>query len=200
MKLVVGLAAIVILMVLAIYSAVNIIASPPWALTMIAYSTFFIYMVAKDIQFDRKKVKPFTMIEMMVVITLVAILLSVSFRVLKPDRAAAAIKQVGGQINVWNAKAMASESNISYRMEFTEKLLEVYKVTTTNGSETVTIVHTENIISPLNFIDKDGNPSTSQEIEFNNRGEMTELTGTKIYSGIWSAKVNGFTGHLSYYE
>ena len=191
MKLLVGIITIIMLLSLAIYSAINLFINPSWMLVMMAYSLFFIYMVSMEIATDMKKVKAFSMIELMCVITLTAILLSIAFKVLKPDRAAAAIKQVGGNINIWNAKADSEDT--SYRMEFTETLLEVYDIDDK-------LVHSEKILSPLSFFDKDGNPKTSQTIEFNDKGEMEDLTGARILADTWVARVNGFTGHLSYYD
>ncbi len=130
--------------------------------------------------------KNFTMLELMTVIAIMSILLGITMQILRPDRGAAAIKQVGGSISVWTAKAMNDDT--SYRMEFTERLLEVYDA---NDK----LVYSENIISPLTFTD--GN---SQTIEFTREGSMEDLTGAKIYADTWIAQVNGFTGHLSYYE
>jgi len=186
MKLAASFTAIVMLLGLAIYSTINLFVNPAWMLTMIAYSSVLIYMVAKEIAVDLKKIKSFTMIELMCVITLTAILLSIAFKVLKPDRAAAAIKQVGGNINVWQAKAMSEDT--SYRMEFTETLLEVYNI----DDE---LVYSEKIISKLTFAN-----GTSQTITFNDQGSMENLTGARILADTWVARVNGFTGHLSYYD
>jgi prepilin-type N-terminal cleavage/methylation domain-containing protein len=137
------------------------------------------------------KKKNFTMIELLTVITIMSILLGITMQVMRPDRAKAAIKQVGGSINVWSAKAMSDST--SYRMEFTENLIEVYNI----DDE---LVGSKNIISKLTFFDNDGNPATSQTIEFNRNGSMEDLIGAKIYADTWLAQVNGFTGHLSYYE
>jgi len=137
------------------------------------------------------KKKNFTMIELLMVMTIMSILLGITMQILKPDRAAAAIKQVGGSINVWSARAMADDT--SYRMEFTERLVKIYDI---NNKQ----VGSKNIISPLTFFDNDGNPMTSQTIVFNKYGGMVNLLGAKIYADTWVAKVNGFTGHLSYYE
>lgn len=135
--------------------------------------------------------KKFTMIELMTVITLCAILLSISFRVLQPDRAATAIKQVGASIVVWNARAM-SEST-SYRLEFTKRLVEVYNI----NDE---LIDSKTIMSDLSFFDTLGNPIINQTVEFNRYGSMEDLKGAKIYADTYVANVNGFTGHLSYYE
>jgi prepilin-type N-terminal cleavage/methylation domain-containing protein len=137
------------------------------------------------------KKKTFTMIELLVVMTIMSILLGITMQVLRPDRAKAAIKQVGGSINVWSAKAMAEGT--SYRMEFTENLIEVY-----NTADE--LVGSKNIMSPLSFFDHNGNPTQTQTIEFNKFGSMEDIKGTKIYADMWVARVNGFTGHLSYYE
>jgi len=48
MKVIVGIIAIIMLLSLAIYSAINLYIAPAWMLCMMAYSTFFIYMVIKD--------------------------------------------------------------------------------------------------------------------------------------------------------
>jgi len=48
MKVVLGIIAIIMLLTLGIYSAINLTIAPAWMLCMMAYSTFFIYMVAKD--------------------------------------------------------------------------------------------------------------------------------------------------------
>lgn len=137
------------------------------------------------------KKKTFTMIELLTVITIMSVLLGITMQVMRPDRAKAAIKQVGGSINVWSARAMADGT--SYRMEFTENLIEVYNI----DDE---LVGSKNIISNLTFFDNDGISTTSQTIEFNKFGSMEDIKGTKIYADLWVARVNGFTGHLSYYE
>jgi len=137
------------------------------------------------------KKKNFTLLELMTVITIMSILLGITMQVMRPDRAKAAIKQVGGSINVWSAKAMAEGTN--YRMEFTESLIEVYNI----DDE---LVSSENVISNLTFFDNDGNSTIGQTIEFNKYGCMVNLLGAKIYADTWVARVNGFTGHLSYYE
>lgn len=137
------------------------------------------------------KKKNFTMLELMTVIAVMSILLGITMQVLRPDRAKVAIKQVGGSINVWSAKAMAEGT--SYRMEFTENLIEIY-----NTADE--LVGSKNIMSPLSFFDHDGNSTQSQTIEFNKFGSMEDIKGTKIYADLWVARVNGFTGHLSYYE
>lgn len=131
------------------------------------------------------------MLELMAVITLMAILLGIASQAIKPDRAAAAIKQVGGSISIWSAKAMADDT--SYRMEFTKNLLEVY-------NEDNVLIHSLKIISDLTFVDHSGNPKTNQTIVFNKMGGMNDLQGTKIYADEWVARVNGFTGHLAYYD
>lgn len=137
------------------------------------------------------KKKRFTMIELLTVITIMSILLGITMQVMRPDRAKAAIKQVGGSINVWSAKSMADDT--IYRMEFTKNLIEVYNP----DNE---LISSENVISDLSFVDHGGNPTTSQTIEFNREGGMLDLLGAKIYADLWVARVNGFTGHLSYYE
>lgn len=48
MKVLVGIIALIMLLTLAIYSAINLLVAPTWMLCMMAYSTFFIYMVLKD--------------------------------------------------------------------------------------------------------------------------------------------------------
>lgn len=137
------------------------------------------------------KKKNFTMIELLTVITIVSIMLGVSMQVIKPDRAAAAIKQVGGNINVWNSKAMSA--NTSYRMEFTKNSISVYDIDNK-------IVHTEKIISDLTFSDHNEIPVQSLTIEFDNQGCMSNLLGARIYADTWMARINGFTGHVSYHE
>lgn len=139
------------------------------------------------------KKKNFTMIELLTVITIMSILLGITMQVMRPDRAKVAIKQVGGSINVWSAKAMAEGTR--YRIEFTENLIEVYNI----DNE---LVHHEKVMSPLSFFDHAENPMPlqSQTIEFNKYGGMIDLRGARIYADTWIARVNGFTGHLSYYE
>ncbi|MEE9352574.1 MAG: type II secretion system protein [Thiotrichaceae bacterium] len=186
MKLVVGFTAIIMLLGLAIYSAINLFVAPIWMVSMISYSSILIYMIAKEIAVDLKKVRAFTLIELMTVLVLTAILLSIAFKVMQPDRAAAAIKQVGGNINVWSAKAMSENTN--YRLEFTVKLLEVYDIDDN-------LVYSEKIISSLTFTN-----GTNQTIELNDKGSMEDVTGARILADTWVARVNGFTGHLSYYD
>lgn len=137
------------------------------------------------------KKKNFTMLELMTVITIMSILLGITMQVIRPDRAAASIKQVGGSISVWSAKAMA-EGTI-YRMEFTEDLIEVYNIVDE-------LVYSEKVMSPLSFFDHNDNPKATETIKFNRYGGMIDLRGAKIYADTWVARVNGFTGHLSYYE
>jgi len=137
------------------------------------------------------KNKNFTMIELLMVMTIASVILGMSMRVLRPDSAAAAIKQVGGNLNVWNSKAMSD--NTSYRLEFTKNEITVYD--TDNK-----LVHTEDIISDLSFFDNNGNPTPSQTIIFDNQGCMVNLLGAKIYADTWLVRVNGFTGHVSYHE
>jgi len=61
-------------------------------LAMIAYSTGLIHLVYKDMRIDFK-VKAFTMIELIMVITLMAILLTIGLKGLKVDTSKAAIIQ-----------------------------------------------------------------------------------------------------------
>jgi len=49
MKLIISIIAVIMLLSLAIYSAINLFIAPIWMLCMISYSSFFIYMVIKDI-------------------------------------------------------------------------------------------------------------------------------------------------------
>jgi prepilin-type N-terminal cleavage/methylation domain-containing protein len=139
------------------------------------------------------KKKNFTIIELLVVMTIMSILLGISMQVLKPDRAKAAIKQVGGSITAWSARAM-SEST-SYRLEFTKNLIEVYNI----NNE---LVYSKKTMSPLSFFDHADipQPLPDQTIVFNKFGSMGDLRGARIYADTWIARVNGFTGHLSYYE
>ena len=48
MKVLVGIIAVIMLLSLAIYSAINLFIAPIWMLCMMVYSTTFIYMVIKD--------------------------------------------------------------------------------------------------------------------------------------------------------
>ena len=50
MKLILSIITIIMLVSLAGYSVINLFVSPAWMLAMIAYSMFFIYMIAKDMK------------------------------------------------------------------------------------------------------------------------------------------------------
>ncbi len=48
MKILVGIIAVLMLLSLAIYSAINLFIEPIWMICMMVYSTTFLYMVIKD--------------------------------------------------------------------------------------------------------------------------------------------------------
>ena len=54
MKIITSIIAVILLLSLAIYSAVNLTIAPAWMLCMMAYSSFFIYMVIKDMTIKKE--------------------------------------------------------------------------------------------------------------------------------------------------
>jgi prepilin-type N-terminal cleavage/methylation domain-containing protein len=181
------------LSVLVTYSAINFIAGPLWAFCMIAYSLGFIHLIYKDMKLDLKKVKAFTMIEMIMVITIMAILLTITLGTMKADTSKAAIIQVGTNLKLYNAKAMAEQT--TYRIEITTDKLEVYDIYSA-------LVHEEDLKHAVTF---DTTPSgaaiTNESVVINYRGELENRTsGLKLWIKDRPLRVNMFTGKVSYYQ
>ncbi len=187
MKTVLSLITIIMLSVLGTYSVVNFIAGPLWAFCMIVYAVGFIHLIYKDMKVDLKKVKAFTMIELIMVITIMSILLTITLGSLKADTSKVAIIQVGTNLALYNAKAMAEQT--TYRIEITANKLEVYDI---YGA----LVHEEDLKHAVTF---DTN-ITSESVVINERGELENRTsGLKLWVKKRPLRVNMFTGKVSYY-
>jgi len=187
MKIILSLITISILSVLLTYSIINLFASPVWMLAMIAYSVVFIHLVYKDMKVDLKKVKAFTMIELIMVITIMAILLTVTLSALKVDTSKAAIIQVGTNLALYNAKALSEQT--TYRIEITAKKLEVYDIDDK-------LIHEEDLKHTVTF---DNVPNES--VLINERGELEgRSSGLKLWVKERPLRVNMFTGKVSYYQ
>ena len=188
MKKILQAVAVIMLSVLGTYSAINFIAGPLWAFCMIAYSVGFIRLILKDMKLDLKKIKAFTMIELIMVITIMAILLTITLGSMKADTSKAAIIQVGTTLKLYNAKAMAEQT--TYRIEITAQKLEVYDIYSA-------LVHEEDLKHAVTF---DTN-ITNESVVINYRGELENRTsGLKLWVNKRPLRVNMFTGKVSYYQ
>ena len=193
MKTILSLIAISVLSVLLTYSIINLFASPVWMIAMIIYSVGFIHLVYKDMKVDLKKIKAFTMMELIMVITIMAILLTITLGSMKADTSKAAIIQVGTNLKLYNAKAMAEQT--TYRIEITAQKLEVYDIYSA-------LVHEEELKHAVTF---DTTPSgaaiTNESVVINYRGELENRTSElKLWINKRPLRVNMFTGKVSYYQ
>jgi len=199
MKTVLSLIAISTLSVLLTYSAINFVAGPLWAFCMIAYSVGFIRLILKDMREDLKKVKAFTMIELIMVITIMSVLLTITLGSLKTDTSKVAIIQVGTNLKLYNAKAMAEQT--TYRIEITENKLEVY-IVDEDTSIPDKLVHEEDLKHAVTFYTPPLEPTvTSESIVINRRGELENRNSElKLWVSKRPLRMNMFTGHVSYYQ
>ena len=192
MKTILSLITISVLSVLLTYSIINLYSSPVWMLAMIAYSVGFIRLVYKDMRIDFKKVKAFTMIELIMVITIMSILLTIGLKGLKVDTSKAAIIQVGENLKIYNAKALAEQT--TYRIEITEQKIEVY-------NELSQLVHEVDLKHAVTFYTPPNTPPVTEEIlTLNARGELEgRSSGLKLWVSKRPLRMNMFTGHVVYY-
>jgi len=192
MKTILSVIAIIMLSVLGIYSAINFVVGPLWDFCMIAYSVGFIRLVYKDMKVDLKKIKAFTMIELIMVITIMSILLTITLGAIKTDTSKVAIIQVGTNLKLYNAKAMAEQT--TYRIEITANKLEVYDI---YGA----LVHEEDLKHVITFdTTSSGAAITSESVIINERGELEgRSSGLKLWVKERPLRVNMFTGKVSYY-
>jgi len=185
MKKILQAVAVIMLSVLGIYSVINFVAGPLWAFCMIAYSVGFIRLILKDVDF--KKVKAFTMIELIMVITIMSILLTITLGAMKADTSKVAIIQVGSNLELYNAKAMAEVT--TYRIEITANKLEVYDI---NDK----LIHEEELKHEVTF-----DNVTSESVVINRRGELDNRSSElKLWVKERPLRVNMFTGKVSYYQ
>ena len=188
MKTILSLITISVLSILLTYSIINLFASPVWMIAMIIYSLGFIHLVYKDMKVDLKKIKAFTMMELIMVITIMSILLTITLGTMKADTSKAAIIQVGTNLKLYNAKAMAEQT--TYRIEITANKLEVYDIYSA-------LVHEEDLKHAVIF---DTN-ITNESVVINSRGELENRTsGLKLWIKERQLRVNMFTGKVSYYQ
>lgn len=192
MKTILSLIAISVLSVLLTYSIFNLYSSPVWMIAMIAYSTGFIHLIYKDMKVDMKKIKAFTMIELIMVITIMSILLTIGLKGLKVDTSKAAIIQVGETLKLYNAKALSEQT--TYRVEITAQKLEVYNI----DNE---LIVSRDLKHAVTFYTPPSTPTVTEEsVIINERGE---LEGRSSELQLWVSKrplrMNIFTGKVTYY-
>lgn len=135
------------------------------------------------------KKKNFTLIELIVVITIMAILMTMLMSISKPDRSKADTRVIGGLINLYHAKTYTLLKGEFY----TFNIDKTFTITDHNGI----IVESKKIITPILFIDG----ATSKTFTFNHRGEVTDLSKKLRFKiGEYKVKLNNFTGKFSYYD
>lgn len=191
MKRILSLIAIITLFVLLIYSALNLYSNPVWMIAMIAYSTGFIQLVYKDMKADIK-IKAFTMIELITVITIMAVLLTIGLKGLKADTSKAALIQVGENLKLYNSKALSEQT--TYRIEITAKRIEVY-----NSLDE--LIHAEGLKHEVTFYTPPTKPTVTEEsVVINKRGELEDRSSElKLWVSKRPLRMNMFTGHVVYY-
>ena len=161
-------------------------------LAMIAYSVGFIRLVYKDMREDLKKVKAFTMMELIMVITIMAILLTIGFKGLKVDSSKAALIQVGENLKLYTAKALAEQT--TYRVEITEQKIEVYNI----DDE---LIHKEGLKHAVTFYTPPTEPTvTSESVVINELGALdNRATELKLWVKERPLRMNIFLGKVTYY-
>ncbi len=199
MKTVLSLIAISTLSILLTYSIINLFASPVWMIAMVAYSTVLIHLVYKDMRVDLKKVKAFTMIELIMVITIMSLLLTITLGSLKTDTSKVAIIQVGTNLKLYNAKAMAEQT--TYRIEITANKLEVY-IVDEDTSIPDKLVHEEDLKHAVTFYTPPLEPTVINEsVVINRRGELENRNSElKLWVSKRPLRMSMFTGKVSYYD
>lgn len=136
------------------------------------------------------KKQNFTMIELIAVITIMAVLMTMIITISKPDRAKADTRIIGGLIKLYQAKSL----NLVEGEVYTIDVDKTFTVTDENGI----IIESEDIISPIQFLRS--NP-TDRFFSFNHRGEITDLSKVLRFKvGAYKVQINNFTGKFSYYD
>jgi len=191
MKRILSLIAIIILSVLLTYSALNLYSNPVWMIAMVAYSTGLIHLVYKDMKADIK-IRAFTMMELIMVMTITAVLLTIGLKGLKTDTSKAGLIQIGENLKLYKQKAL-SEQTI-YRIELTAKRIEIY-----NSLDE--LIHAEDLKHEVTFYTPPNEPTVTEEsIIINNRGELEDRSSElKLWVSKRPLRMSVFTGHVVYY-
>jgi len=175
---------VIMLSTLGIYSAVNFTSQPLWMFCMVSYSVGLIHLILKDVKVDLKKVKAFTMIELIMVITMVAILLTIGLKGLKVDTSKAAIIQVGENLKLYKQKAMSEQT--VYRIEITTQKIEVYNI----DDE---LIHEEGLKHAVTFDDV-----ASESVVINELGELdNRVNELKLWVDKRPLRMSKFIGKVT---
>lgn len=171
----------------------NITAAPVWMSLMILVSSTVIFFVGLDLAESLKKVKVFTMIELIAVITVMAILLTMVISVMKTDPSSLEIKKVGSMIKLYQSKAFSLKGESLYIISLKSG---EFKITDQDGIQLELI----ELKSDISF--RDG--SAVKSFNLLNTGECQVITGNDTAALIFKVgnqegKVNIFTGKFSYY-
>jgi len=178
---------------LLLVATTNILTAPIWMVLMILISSTVICVITADIIESLKKVKVFTMIELITVITITAILLTMVLSVMRTDPASLEVKKVGSMIKLYQSKAFNITGDQFYIISLKSG---EFKITDKDGIELELI----ELKSDIYF--KDG--SAVKSFNLLKTGECQVITGTNFQEfmfklGTQEGKVNVFTGKFSYY-
>lgn len=130
------------------------------------------------------------MIELISVITIMAVLLTMVSAIGRPDHSQKDVKVIGGMIQLYNAKAFSLQDGEFYSIHIGETLT----VTDQDGN----LLEEAAIKSTIEFYD---NSDSSRTFIFNRRGEVQDLSKVLRFKvGEYKVKLNNFTGKFSYYD
>lgn len=190
MKTILNLIAVTITGSLLFVAVTNITAAPVWMSLMILISSSALLVMAIDLAESLKKVKAFTMIELIAVITIMAVLLTLITSIRTPDHSQKDVKVIGGMIQLYNAKAFSLQDGEFYSIHIGETL--------TVTDHTGKILESKELTAPIEFFD---NSDSSRTFIFNRRGEVQDLAKVLRFKvGEYKVKLNNFTGKFSYYD
>jgi hypothetical protein len=192
MKKLLEFTAISLLATLLIYSIANIHINPFWMVGMVVYTSYVLFFIIRDMIEEKKKIRQFTMMELITVMTITAVLLTIGLKGLKVDTSKAAIIQVGENLKLYKQKALSEKT--TYRIEITAQELEVYDI----DDE---LIHGEELKHIVTFYTPPNEPTVTEEsVVINERGELEGRSSElKLWVSNRPLRMNIFLGKVTYY-
>jgi hypothetical protein len=134
------------------------------------------------------KKKNFTMLELIAVISIMAVLLSITTAI-KPNKMESELKTIGALIQLYQAKSLNLKEGEFYNIYIGEKF--------TITDETGIIRESKPITTAIRFLDG----PTSKEFSFNHVGEVEDKVKVLRFNfGGHKVRISNFTGKFLYHD
>jgi len=131
--------------------------------------------------------KNFTMVELITVITIMAVLMTMLINISKPDPTKKDITSIGNTISLYHAKSMTLQEGEVYSFDLNNSL-----IVKDNAGQ---IIENIKLSESVKYLDA----ATPGDFTINHRGECS-TSKIEFTIGKYEGKINKFTGRFSYYH